>query len=184
MVTTLKPSVRVEWPSYARWVIPAVVVAIVASSLTASAMFVDVLVGAALGLCVSASNLHAVRSMELRVLDDLVVLSRRGREQSVGRIRSLSVERVRVRGAAHPDWQIWRGDGGSVALVESAWGVSELEGLADELGVAVTYADRPLSFRELGQRYPGTLPWYAEHVVPLSIIATVGAILLLATFSP
>lgn len=163
-------------PSYARWLVPLVVVVAV---LSPGSQVGYGLVGLGLGAAMTFVNVYNLASAGLYVRGHELYYRQRGSERLIGRAGELRVALIRVRGAAHPEWQIWKGGDGVVALVEQAWGAAELRGLAQQLGADVVSVSDPVSMREVAERYPETLPWYAKHPLAASIVLAVGVMGLL-----
>lgn len=172
-VTELRPTVRFSPPAYARWLAPLAIVVVV---LSPGDQIRPVLVGLAIGVALLIWNVSALASARLTVRGGELSYAERSRERRLGGVGALRVVRVHVRGAAHPEWQIWAGADGVAVLVEQAWGGAELLALAEQLGAELVTVPDPVSIREVADRYPGALPWYAKHVRAASALLALGGI--------
>lgn len=176
MVTELRPSVRFSPPSYATWLVPLTILVVV---LSPGPQFGSLLVGLGIGALFVASNVYMMSSVRLRVRGAELHYSQGGSERLIASAGALRVVRVRVRGVAHPHWQIWAGAESAVALVEQAWGEEQLLTLARQLGAEVVTVPDSVSLRDVAERYPGTLPWYAKHTFAAGFVFAIAAIAVL-----
>lgn len=167
----LRPTVRFAWPAYARWLVP---LWILVEVLSPGVHLVPLFTGLGLGAALMAWNIYGVRSARLLVRRGDLYHVRGGSERLIAKAGELRVVQVRVRGVAHPPWQIWTGRNEVVALVEQTWGAAELAGLARQLGAEVVTEPDPMSMRALASRYPGALPAYAKHPFALGAALAVG----------
>ena len=81
-------------------------------------------------------------------------------------------------------WLLMDRDGKSqIKLVRRAWGDAAIGELERQLGLPVEVIDKPMTFTQQRDRFPGSLPWAATHITSITIGTILGISVIIAAVS-